>query len=116
MFNNIEAIDPIKNSSDTRWYLSIQDLDRIGQFFVTGIYPNYKYLSVGGNSAHNQGIYKVIIGSPISYFQDVSENENNRIIHCKYQKVRRPSHNIMASRSIFDEKRRDLYTYFRKII
>ena len=29
----IHHIDPIKNANDTRWYLSLQDLNRIGQYF-----------------------------------------------------------------------------------
>ena len=53
----IHHIDPIKDSTDYRWYLSLQDLDRMGQFFETGIYPNYKYLSIGGDAANNQAIY-----------------------------------------------------------
>ena len=76
----IHHIDPIKDSTDYRWYLSLQDLDRMGQFFETGIYPNYKYLSIGGNAANNQAIHKILIGSPISHLQDVSLDKNNRII------------------------------------
>ena len=74
----IHHIDPIENSSDTRWYLTIQDVNRIGQFFVNGIYPNFKYYSVGGNASKNQGIYNTIIGTPIAHFQNISSN--SRII------------------------------------
>ena len=76
----IHHIDPIKDSTDYRWYLSLQDLNRIGQFFDTGIYPNYKYLSIGGDAANNQAIYKMLIGTPISHFQEISQENNNRII------------------------------------
>ena len=76
----IHHIDPIKDSTDYRWYLSLQDLDRMGQFFETGIYPNYKYLSIGGDAANNQAIYKILIGSPISHLQDIFQEVNSRII------------------------------------
>ena len=76
----IHHIDPIKDSKDYRWYLSLQDLNRVGQFFETGIYPNYKYLSIGGTAANNQAIYKILIGSPISHLQDIQQHENCRII------------------------------------
>ena len=76
----IHHIDPIKDSTDCRWYLSLQDLNRIGQFFDTSIYPNYKYLSIGGDAANNQAIYKMLIGTPISHFQEISQGNNNRII------------------------------------
>ena len=75
----IHHIDPIKDSTDYRWYLSLQDLDRMGQFFETGIYPNYKYLSIGGNAGNNQAIYKMLIGTPISHMQDIN-TKNIRII------------------------------------
>ena len=58
----------------------MQDLNRIGQFFDTSIYPNYKYLSIGGDAANNQAIYKMLIGTPISHFQEISQDNNNRII------------------------------------
>jgi len=62
---HIHNIDPIKTSGDTRWYLSLQDLNRIGQFFDTGDYPKYKYVNVGGNSIDKPSIRKVLIGTKI---------------------------------------------------
>ena len=76
----IHHIDPIKDSKDYRWYLSLQDLNRIGHFFETGIYPIYKYISVGGNSANNQAIYKTLIGTSIYHLQNISNDKNIRII------------------------------------
>jgi Na+-transporting NADH:ubiquinone oxidoreductase subunit A len=62
---HIHNIDPIKNSDDTRWYLSLQDLNRMGQFFDTGNHPKYKYVNVAGNATHNPAIRKVLIGTKI---------------------------------------------------
>ena len=62
----IHHIDPIKDAKDTRWYVSLQDLNRIGEYFNKGRYPNYKYYSIGGNSVQKPGYYKTIIGTPIN--------------------------------------------------
>ena len=76
----IHYIDPIKNENDTRWYLSLQDLNRIGMFFNGYKYPNSRYISVGGNGITNQAIYKIVIGTPI---RDILKNnllDNTQII------------------------------------
>ncbi len=61
----IHHIDPIKNANDTRWYLSMQDLNRIGFYFTYKKYLNFKYYSAGGNGIENPAYYKAIIGTPI---------------------------------------------------
>ena len=58
-------INPIKDGEDVRFYLSLQDLSRIGDFFDGNQYPNSRYISIGGNGMTNQGIYKVLIGTSI---------------------------------------------------
>ena len=63
---HIHHIDPIQKSDDTRWYLSLQDLNRIGQFFSKNGYPVYKYVNVGGNGVKNPSIRKVRIGTKIN--------------------------------------------------
>ena len=67
---HIHNINPIKNSDDTRWYLSLQDLNRIGQFFNTDDYPKYKYVNVGGVSSNNPAIRKILIGTKIKNILD----------------------------------------------
>ena len=62
---HIHNIDPIKNSNDTRWYLALQDLNRIGQFFSTDKYPQYKYYNVGGYSIKTPNIRRSLIGSRV---------------------------------------------------
>ena len=67
---HIHNIDPIKNSDDTRWYLSLQDLNRIGQFFSTNDYPKYKYVNIGGNGTSRPAIRRVLIGTKIKDILD----------------------------------------------
>ena len=63
---HIHHIDPIKKSDDTRWYLSLQDLNRIGQFFSKNEYPVYKYVNVGGSGVKDPSIRKIRIGTKIN--------------------------------------------------
>jgi Na+-transporting NADH:ubiquinone oxidoreductase subunit A len=68
----IHHIDPIKNGDDIRFYLTLQDLVRIGEFFNMEDYPNLRYISIGGNGIDNQAIYKVLIGTSI---QDIIDSD-----------------------------------------
>ena len=70
----IHHIKPIKNSDDTRWYISLQDLNRIGEFYTTKKYPNHMFVSVGGNSVFKPAIYKIMIGAKVSDFIKIDEN------------------------------------------
>ena len=63
---HIHYIDPIQKSDDTRWYLSLQDLNRIGQFFSKNGYPVYKYVNVGGSGVTNPSIRKIRIGTKVN--------------------------------------------------
>ncbi len=75
----IHHLDPIVNSGDTRWYLSLQDLNRIGYFFTHKKFFNYKFYSVGGNAVKNPCYYKTIVGTPINQMISIS-NDNTRLI------------------------------------
>tara|TARA_B110000263_G_scaffold188907_1_gene166544 strand:+ start:2002 stop:3309 length:1308 start_codon:yes stop_codon:yes gene_type:complete len=68
----IHHIDPIKNADDTRWYLSMQDLNRIGYYFKQNKQFNYKYYSIGGNGVINPSYYKILIGTPIKKITEFS--------------------------------------------
>ena len=70
----IHHIDPIKNADDTRWYLSMQDLNRIGFYFNNNKFFNYKYYSIGGNGVHIPSYYKTLIGTPINKITEFSES------------------------------------------
>jgi Na+-transporting NADH:ubiquinone oxidoreductase subunit A len=75
----IHHINPIKDSRDTRWYLSMQDLNNIGFYFKKNKYPNFKYFSVGGNGVSKPGYYKTLLGTPINDMLKINEN-NTRLI------------------------------------
>ncbi len=70
----IHHIDPIKDANDTRWYLSLQDLNRIGEYFNKNTLINYKYYSIGGNAVEKPGYYKAIIGTPINNILSLPED------------------------------------------
>ena len=76
----IHKINPIKDKDDTRWYLSLQDLNRVGEFFKTGTYNNYKYLSIGGNGSNKPAIYKYLIGTRVNDITKIESSENINII------------------------------------
>ncbi|MBI65687.1 MAG: hypothetical protein CMG64_05300 [Candidatus Marinimicrobia bacterium] len=67
----IHHINPISDANDLRWYISLQDLNRIGEFFTTGKYPNRRYINISGNGLKNTGIYDVLIGTPNSEYLDL---------------------------------------------
>ena len=76
----IHKIDPIKNKNDVRWYLSLQDLDRIGQFFKEGECSNNRYINVGGNAFENPSIFKILIGTSIHDIIKTNFDNNIKII------------------------------------
>ena len=71
----IHHIKAIANADDIRWYISPQDLNRIGEFFTMGKYPNRQYVNAGGNGLNTNIMYNVLIGTPISNFIDLKEDE-----------------------------------------
>ena len=75
----IHHINPIQNAFDSRWYLSLQDLNRIGEFFSTGKYPNRKYVNVGGNGLNSHCMYNIQIGTMLSDFIDLNKSESRVI-------------------------------------
>ena len=76
----IHHIDPIKSANDIRFYLSLQDLNRIGVFFNESCYPNSRYFSVGGNGVKNQAIYKALIGTSIQNILNSNLIDDTQII------------------------------------
>ena len=102
----IHHIDPIKNGNDTRWYLSLQDLNRIGAFFNGGEYPNSRYISVGGNGITNQAIYKIIIGTPIKDILKDNLLDNAQII----------SGDVLSGKAVTEENSLNFYDEVLSII
>ena len=71
----IHHIDPIKNGTDIRWYLSMQNLNTIGYYFSEKKINSYKYISIGGNAFDNPAYYKILAGTPvIDIIKKTSEN------------------------------------------
>ena len=71
----IHHIKPISNSNDARWYISPQDLNRIGEFFTTGKYPNRRYVNAGGNGLNTNIMHDILIGTSISDFIELKEGQ-----------------------------------------
>jgi len=63
---HIHHIDPISGRNDIVWYLSLQDLNDIGEFFNNGTYPTEKYISAGGSCLSEPAFYKIQKGTTIS--------------------------------------------------
>ena len=76
----IHKIDPIRAKNDTRWYISLQDLNRIGEFYQTGEYSNFRYVSVGGNAYDKVAIYKFLIGTSIYDIVKTDFDNNVKVI------------------------------------
>ena len=102
----IHHIDPIKNGHDTRWYLSLQDLNRIGEFFNGNAYPNLRYISVGGNGITNQAIYKIIIGTPIKDILQNTSLDDTQII----------SGDVLSGKALTEENSLNFYDEVLSVI
>ena len=73
-------INPIKDAGDSKWYLSLQDLNRIGEYFQNKEYPSYKHVVVAGNGFSKPSYYKQLIGTPISHYIKDNSNDGVQII------------------------------------
>ncbi len=73
-------INPIKDAGDSKWYLSLQDLNRIGEYFQNKEYPSYKHVAVAGNGFSKPSYYKQLIGTPISHYIKDNLNDGVQII------------------------------------
>jgi Na+-transporting NADH:ubiquinone oxidoreductase subunit A len=63
---HIHHIDPISDRNDIVWYISLQDLNDLGNFFKDGVYPTEKYISVAGSCVSDPAFYKIKKGMLIS--------------------------------------------------
>jgi len=63
---HIHCVDPI-NKGDLVWYVEAQDVLRIAQLFLIGIYPAERIIAVTGEGATGYQAYaKTVIGVPVS--------------------------------------------------
>ena len=67
---HIHYIDPISSKDDSVWYLSIQDVCKIGRLFVDGIINTTKVVSMGGPSCKNPAYLEIYNGTSVSHIND----------------------------------------------
>ena len=67
---HIHYIDPISSKDDSVWYLSIQDVCKIGRLFVDGIINTTKVVSMGGPSCKKPAYLEIYNGTSISHIND----------------------------------------------
>ena len=77
---HIHHIDPISSKDDIVWYISLQDLNDIGKFFINGDYPTEKYISIAGSNVSSPGFYKIKKGTPISELLIDTDLDDSMII------------------------------------
>jgi len=70
---HVSYIDPIKDKEDSVWYISLQDVALIGNFFLTGKQNYRKIITVAGSSIADRMHYSVNRGTLIS--QILSNNK-----------------------------------------
>ena len=67
---HIHYIDPISSKDDSVWYLSTQDVCKIGRLFVDGIINTTKVVSMGGPSCKNPAYLEIYNGTSVSHIND----------------------------------------------
>ena len=67
---HIHYIDPISSKDDSVWYLSVQDVCKIGRLFVDGIINTTKIVSMGGPSCQKPSYLEIYNGTSLSHIND----------------------------------------------
>ena len=70
---HMHYLDPISSKEDEVWYLTIQDICKIGKLFVDGKINVTKLISMGGPGCDKPSYLKVYDGTPISHINDELE-------------------------------------------
>ena len=70
---HIHHIDPISSKDDFVWYLSVQDVCKIGRLFVDGIISTTKIISMGGPGCKNPSYLEIYNGTSLSDINDELE-------------------------------------------
>ena len=70
-------IDPISSKEDSIWYLSVQDVCKIGRLFVDGLISTTKIITMGGPGCINPSYLEVFDGTPVSHINDEIELNMN---------------------------------------
>ena len=74
---HIHHIDPISSKDDLVWYLSVQDVCKIGRLFTDGIINTTKVISMGGPSCKKPAYLEFYNGTSISHINDELELDIN---------------------------------------
>ena len=77
---HIHHIDPIRDRNDIVWYISLQDLNDIGNFFKNGIYPTEKRISVGGSCLSKPAYYKIKKGMIVSDILNSQHTDTDNLV------------------------------------
>lgn len=67
---HMHYIDPITSKDDSRWYLTVQDICKIGRIFVDGIINTTKLISIGGPACKSPSYLEVYNGTPVSHINN----------------------------------------------
>ena len=70
---HIHYIDPISSKDDSVWYLSVQDVCKIGRLFVDGVINTTKIISMGGPSCQKPSYLEIYNGTCLSHINDELE-------------------------------------------
>lgn len=70
---HMHYIDPIISKEDVRWYLSVQDVCKIGSLFVDGKINTSKVITMGGPGCKKPNYLDIFNGTPISHINEEME-------------------------------------------
>ena len=70
---HIHHIDPISSKDDIVWYLSVQDICKIGRLFVDSTINTTKIISIGGPTCKKPSYLEIYDGTPITHINDELE-------------------------------------------
>ena len=72
---HIHYIDPISSKEDTVWYVTPQDVLKIGKVFLDAKIEKRKIITMGGPGCKSPSYLKIYEGTPISHLNEVRELE-----------------------------------------
>ena len=75
---HIHCVDPIRKG-DVVWYVEAQDVLRVAELFLKGVYSAERVVAVTGEGAGGHGVYaKTVIGAPLSVLLGGNVPQNTR--------------------------------------
>ena len=74
---HMHYIDPISSKDDIAWYLSVQDVCKIGRLFVDGVINTTKIIAMGGPACKKPSYLEIYEGTPVSHINKELELDIN---------------------------------------